>query len=106
MWVPKEVADWFKISKDSVDILREELAGVRVERDLLKAELATTKANWDWLRIQVNTLQFERAALMQKVYGTQVPVPEIARVGIEPREFSFDDVGDDVAHKLGLPTYN
>lgn len=77
MWVPKEVADWFKISKDSVDALREELAAVKAERDGLKTQLTVTQNNFDWIRMQVNQLQAENKALMQKAYGVNVPVPEL-----------------------------
>ena len=77
MWVPKEVADWFKISKDSVDALREELASVKTERDALKAQLAVTQNNFDWIRMQVTQLQSENKALMQRACGISVPVPDL-----------------------------
>ena len=108
MWVPKEVADWFKISKDSVDALREELAAVKAERDLLKSQLQATQINLDWIRVQVNTLQLERAVLMEKAYKIQVPVPEVRRAmpaDFPMQHFSFEDVGDETAKQLGLPIY-
>ena len=79
MWVPKEVADWFRISKDSVDALREELAAVRAERDHLRIQLATTQNNFDWVKTQINQLQVENKSLMAKAYGISVPVPELVR---------------------------
>lgn len=109
MWVPKEVADWFKISKDSVDALREELAACKAERDSLKLNLSIAQNNLEWIRKQINGLQYERTQLLEKAYGIVVPVPEIARVNKAPAvkdEFSFDDIGDDLAKKLGLPVYD
>lgn len=108
MWVPKEVADWFKISKDSVDALREELAACRAERDSLKMQLSITQNNLEWIRKQINNLQYERVQLLEKAYGITVPVPEIARVNrtaTDVNEFSFDDIGDEVAKRMGLPVY-
>lgn len=113
MWVPKEVADWFKISKDSVDALREELAACRAERDSLKAQLSISQNNAEWIRKQINMLQFERTALLQKAYGITVPTPEILQTFAPQTKADalsgdmsiFDDVGDEVAKKLGLPVY-
>ena len=110
MWVPKEVADWFQISKDSVDALRTELATLKAERDVLKDQLRGAQINSDWLRMQVNSLQMERAALMEKAYNIRVPIPELARTTslqspISIEDFSFSDIGDEAARKLGLPLY-
>ena len=111
MWVPREVSEWFKISKDSVDALRTELATLKVERDVLKDQLRGAQINSDWLRMQVNSLQMERAGLMEKAYNIRVPVPELARTEtlkspISIEDFSFSDIGDEAARKLGLPLYN
>lgn len=110
MWVPKEVAGWFKISKESVDALREELAACRAERDSLKANLSIAQNNLEWIRKQINMLQFERTALLEKMYGIKVPTPEILRTTTTNQpditEFSFDDVGEVLAKKLGLPSYD
>ena len=110
MWVPKEVADWFQISKDSVDALRTELATLKAERDVLKDQLRGAQINSDWLRMQVNSLQMERAALMEKAYNIRVPIPELARTTslqspISIEDFSFSDIGDEAARRLGLPLY-
>lgn len=107
MWVPKEVADWFKISKDSVDALREELAAVRAERDSLNTGLASLQNSFDWLRMQWNQMQAENKALLERAYGVRVPVPEL--VNRTEQSFNlqdlFNDVGDDEARQLGFPTY-
>jgi predicted nuclease with TOPRIM domain len=110
MWVPAKVVDWFHISKQTVESQREELAAVRAERDSLRLQLAASQNHFDWLRIRVNSLEIERAQLIEKAYGIKIPVPEIAHT-IAPtqdmaNQFSFDDMGDDMAKKLGLPLYN
>lgn len=109
MWISaSKLLDYFKISQTSFDDLRAEVASLRVERDHLKSELLTSRIQQDWLRMQVNTLQFERTALMDRAYGIKVPAPELARSAqpFNPSEFSFDDLGDEVAKKLGLPLYS
>jgi len=109
MWVPREVADWFKISKDSVDALREELSAIRAERDSLQTQLSISQNHFDWLRIRVNTLEIERAQLIKKAYGIDIPVPEIVRTNPNPLELNadlFTDMGEDAAKKLGLPVYS
>ena len=108
MWVPKAVAEWFQISKQAVDELRTDLAVVRAERDFYKTQALASQANFDWARVRVNTLELERAALIEKAYGLKVPVPEITRAPVtkeDLNQFSFDDMGDDAAKRLGLPIY-
>lgn len=112
MWVPKAVLDWFQISKNSYDDLRQELSAVRAEKDILKSQLAVSQNQFDWLRLRVNTLEIERAELIKKCYGIDAPVPAIVRQpkseDVEPFLNSdlFNDVGDEKAKKLGLPVYS
>ena len=109
MWVPREVSDWFKISKDSVDSLREELAGCRAELAVTKVQLGVSQNHFDWLRVHVNTLEVERAQLIKKAYGIDTAVPEIIRTANNVPDMNpdlFNDVGDDTAKKMGLPLYN
>ena len=110
MWVPSSVLDWFKISQDTLKTLREENASLKAENRVLDRELTSAKVNLDWLRVQFNQAQVERAELMSKVHGIKVPAPELGtrRVPNRPslEEFSFDDIGDEVAAKIGLPRYD
>lgn len=109
MWVPGAVVEWFHISKQAVDSLREELSGVRAERDSLKLQLASSQNHFDWLRVRVNALEVERAQLIEKAYGIKIPVPEIVRPSKSPLELNtdiFNDMGDDAAKTLGLPVYS
>lgn len=122
MFVPAKVIDWFTsmktaaeinsaVSIDAIQILREELSSVRTERDALKLQNAITQSNFDWLRVQVNSLQLERAQLLEKAYGIRVPAPEIIRTSTPSKdptltEDIFEDIGDDMAKKFGIPSYS
>lgn len=112
MWVPKSVVEWFHISRETVESLREENSALRAERDALKIQLASATNHFDWLRIRVNTLEVERGQLIEKAYGIRIPVPELARpvTPIAPNvvdKFAdlFEDMDDEQAKKLGLPIY-
>jgi hypothetical protein len=108
MWIPNRAFELFHISKDTVDCLRIDLAAIRVERDSLKANLATTQANLEWIRVRVNALELERAQLLEKAYGVKVPVPEVIHSQATPLGFSssiFEDMGEHTAKELGFPTY-
>lgn len=108
MWLPDKAFEFFHISKQAVDSLREDLAAVRAERDLLKLQLATATNHFDWLRIRINALETERAQLIEKAYGIKIPVPEIVRPNRSPMDMNadlFSDMGDDAAKTLGMPVY-
>ena len=111
MWVPAKVFDWFKISQESFNDLRERNAVLVAECEHLKSELAATRVNTDWLRFKVNQLELEKALLTQKAFDINLPVPEIARrpqidPSMDPSQFSLEDMGDELARKFGLPTYD
>jgi len=111
MWVPRAVADWFKISKEYVDTIVTENAALRAENASLKHQVQTSNIQSDWLRMQVNTLQLERTALLEKAYNIKVPTPELVRtpvIGAETKmeEFTFEDIGDKLAKQFGYPTYD
>lgn len=105
MWVPSKFFDLFSSSRD-------ELVKLRTERDNFRDELSRVNILNDWLRIQINTLQIERSSLLEKAHGIKVPAPQLERSRVtadeatSTPEFSFDDIGDELAKKLGLPTYN
>ena len=78
MWVPKEVASWFQISKETVDTLRTELAVAKAEKIALEARLSALQNSFDWLRVNWNQVQLENKTMLSKLHGIQVPVPELA----------------------------
>ncbi len=124
MWISfKHVSELFTVSHDTVVALREEVAALKAELAATKSELLSTKVNLDWLRVNYNQVQAERTALMNARGGIQVPVPQLqpapgaylptvaAQTAINRQipsfdELSFDDMGDTLAEKLGLPTYD
>lgn len=112
MWISPKVVDWFHISKESVDSLREELSACRAERDALRLQANTDRITADWLRTRVNALEMERASLIERAYQIKLPsVPQLARIGTtsmastepDPDPFSFDDMGNDLAKRFGYP---
>lgn len=123
MWISfRNVAELFTVSKESVDALRQENAALKAENAAIKSELLSAKVNLDWLRVQYNQAQTERTALMNRNFGIQAPVPQLhpatgsylptagTQDSILDRmptlsDLGFNDVGDEVAEKLGLPVY-
>lgn len=116
MWLPKSILDVFAFSVGEVQNQRQDLAALRAERDALVRQVATLEISGDWLRAQVNQLQLERVELLNKVYGIRVPAPQLIKErsvttasqgppAFDLRDFSFDDVGDEIAKKIGLPVY-
>lgn len=111
MWISKTVFDLFHVAKDEVTGLREEMAAVRAERDLLKTQLTGANANFNWLRLRVNALEVERAALVQRAYGIALPVPEVVTAQSTPlpdvnhllglSQSLFEDMGDPIAKEFG-----
>ena len=77
MWLSPKIFSVLEVAKERVDSLREELAAIRAERDVLKTQYATLQNSFDWVRMQINQLQAENKALMNRAYGIQVPVPEL-----------------------------
>lgn len=109
MWVPQALASLFSVNKDIVDNLRIDLATARVKNEILERELTSLKLNGDWLRMQWNQLQFERTALIEKLYNIKLPAPELVRQPDKPpsmQDFNFDDLGDNTASKLGYQKYD
>ena len=110
MWVSGKVLDWFKVSQETVNELRSELLVVRAERDAYKQQLTVANANFEWIRLRVNQLEIERGGLLEKATGIKTVVPEIVRtpsnVDQMVNNFTFDDVGDEMAKRLGLPLFD
>lgn len=104
MWIPAKIFDLFSANRD-------DLTKARVELDAVKSELTRSQILNDWLRMQINTLQMERTGLIEKAYGIKAPTPILERTPVlsestSTKDFSFDDIGDELAKKLGLPTYD
>ncbi len=110
MWISNSVFALFTISKEAVQSLREENASLKSEASLLKSQLAVAQNQFDWLRLRVNALEMERAQLVKQAYNIDAAVPEIQRrpdpLLSQLNQFTFADMGDAAARKLGLPTYD
>lgn len=112
MWINSKIIDWFGTNVETVRQMQADLAVVRSERDSLNLQLVTAKTNFEWLRLKVNALEVERAALLEKVYGLKIPIPELAPMhpNVTARDLGtmedlFNDMGDDEAKRQGLPVY-
>lgn len=110
MWLSSKIFSILEVSKDSVDTLRADLASLRAERDLLRTQLTVANTNAEWFRMKINQLEVEKTTFMQKAYNVQMPIPEIIRPLPhdslrDPKTFSFEDIGDELAGKFGLQTY-
>ena len=110
MWLPAKIVDWCGLNAELVRNLQAELAVSRAECAAAKLQLGITQSNFSWLTNQVNALQAERAQLLEKAYNIRVPVPEIMRTATSPRlpaitDELFEDMGDEMATKLGIPSY-
>ena len=111
MFVSDKAFSWFKVSQEAFEYLRQENAALKAERDALKSETTSLRIASDWLRAKVNQLEIERSSLISQAYGIHTPVPQLARQPVlDPvqqslKDFSFDDVGDQVARIMGLPAH-
>ncbi len=109
MFLSARFLDLIQVSKDNADDSRAQIARLTAERDAAKTELVTLRANFQWATTQINDLQYQNKALMEKAYGIRVPVPEIVRPIAAMPNFNvsdlFNDMGDDQAKLEGLPVY-
>ena len=99
MWIAKAVYEGMRLDKMKADA---ELASAQ-------ALVASQKATLDWLMLRMTQLEAERAKLLWKYMGVQVPVPEM-HAEPEPGSSidnpmnalpSFHDMGEDKALKDG-----
>ncbi len=101
MWVNK--AEYFRIVKE-----RDEAAGVA---KALEQRVFALETSADWLRVQFSKCDHERAALIAKYLGVQVPTMVFEQEDksrtptshiINDAGALFADVGDEEALKQGL----
>lgn len=111
MWVSSKIFDWLRISKDYVDGLSEELKVTRAELNSLQDKYRVMQINSDWFRMKVNQLEMEKTALLELAYKIKLPTPQLMKQPtpdptFDPKNFSFADVGEEMAKQLGLPSYD
>ncbi len=109
MFISNRIFELFKLNKETFEFIQDENKVLKAERDALKSELLTTKANFEWLRVRCNGLEAQNAQFLEKVTGVKIPVPEIVRSSpLNPIDFNtdiFEDVGDERAKVMGLQPY-
>jgi hypothetical protein len=101
--------------------LEELVLQLRIENGALHAKVAEIEKsraiaqnNFEWARLRMNQIEEERSALFYRVANIQLPAMAIERSGRESmaetkplldeimKNITFDDVGDEVARKLGV----
>ena len=97
------------IKQDAVMKLVEQAATARGELASLQARFAAQDAMVDWFRIRLTQLEKERAQMILKYTGVAIETPVFAK---EPEQTpldqvlgevsTFDDVGDEIAAKMGI----
>ncbi len=109
MWISRD--DWQRV----VEAQRTAEAEARGARE----QVAGQKSTLDWMRVQINTIQAEKAALLSALTKTPVLTPTIRAADSSPltvdtkkpeqvntflSELSavFEDVGDDAAKALNI----
>ena len=78
MWITEKMLDAIVLSQ--ADALSE-----RNKSAILEQQLAVQQSQFEWLSHLVNRLETERAAILQRVTGVAVPVPNIIPSARAPR---------------------
>lgn len=80
----------------------------RGELAALQTRFASQDAMCDWFRIRLTQLEKERAQMIKQYTGVIIETPVFAKEDKAPIEqvlsevSTFDDVGDDIAKRLGI----
>ena len=98
MWVNKQVFN---------ELWGRSIALTATQGEMLRHN-QSLETTLDWLRVRVSQLEHERAIMLSKYMGIDVPVQVIERAREKTVESPyhniphFDDVGDEQARKLGI----
>jgi hypothetical protein len=99
MWVDRTI----------YDDLRMKEAAISAAFTTLQTRFAAQDAMVDWFRIRLTQLEKERAQMILRYTGVAVESPVFTKVPDEkaPEQIlnevsNFDDIGDEVAHRLGI----
>lgn len=96
------------MDRKTYDDLRLQLAQKSGENTVLSQHYIALMTTMDWLRVRVTQLEMERAQLLWNYTGVKVAAPVITKTDISPDTNpmtqipNFNDVGDDMAAKLGI----
>lgn len=96
------------VSKRIYQEMRDDLVAAKAVRDTLTTQCKALEVTNDWFRVRIGQLEHERAVLIAKYMGVEMPVPVIERVRDEKKDDvynvtpHFNDVGDEMARKMGI----
>lgn len=93
------------LSRKAYDDLRDSLVKSQVETNALMQINAQLNAHIEWMRVRLTQLEFERAQLLKKYMGVDIPTPSFEQPDNHPdpnQTIDFGDVGDAVAAELGI----
>ncbi len=93
------------ISRWVYDAERQERLKAQAEADAVRRQNIQLTAHIEWLHLRLVQVETERAFLLKKYMGVDIPVPEITPVDTPPdmnQTVSFEDMGDQQAEALGI----
>ena len=93
------------ISRQAYEDMRDERQRGAIEVNALTQVNAQLNAHIEWMRVRITQLEFERAQLLHKYMGIDMPVPTFepsSNIPFPNAPIDFSDVGDETAEKLGL----
>ena len=93
------------LSRKAYDDLRNEWLKAHAECTALSGVNAQLNAHIEWMRVRLTQLEYERAQLLRKYMGLDVPTPTFDAPDEHPdpnQTMDFSDVGDAMADKLGI----
>ena len=96
MWLSEKLTSLLELNVDQTKELRVENAVLKAENELLKRNLAIAQTNFDWVRVRVNQLEYERVGLLERAYQIKLPAPEIVRTSrdLSPGSFQLESLFD------------
>ncbi len=95
MWVEK------KVYQD----IRDAWIKSHEEARVLAQQNTALQTTMDWFRMRINQLEQERSQMLFQYTGVKVPTPTIHEPPVDQAlaaTMGFEDVGDEVAKKLGI----
>ena len=95
MWIARRIFDAVNESRIRAEAIQR----------ALEQQNITLQAHLEWMRVRLTELSFERAQLLKKYMGVDVPVPSFEDPQNHPdpnQTFDFEDIGDEAAAKLGI----
>ena len=92
-------------NRDTYDNLWDALVAAQSEGRALIQVNAQLNAHIEWMRVRLTQLEYERAQLLRKYMGLDIPTPSFDAPDEHPdpnQVIGFGDVGDKVAETLGI----